>query len=31
MEYNFPEEALEKLIVYKMEIEGFTGKQKEIS
>jgi nitroimidazol reductase NimA-like FMN-containing flavoprotein (pyridoxamine 5'-phosphate oxidase superfamily) len=30
-EYNFPEEALEKVIVYKMEIEEFTGKQKELS
>ncbi|MDR0409546.1 MAG: pyridoxamine 5'-phosphate oxidase family protein [Spirochaetaceae bacterium] len=25
---NFPEEALEKLIVYKMEVEEFTGKQR---
>jgi nitroimidazol reductase NimA-like FMN-containing flavoprotein (pyridoxamine 5'-phosphate oxidase superfamily) len=29
--YNFPEEVLEKVIVYKMEVKEFTGKQKEIS
>jgi nitroimidazol reductase NimA-like FMN-containing flavoprotein (pyridoxamine 5'-phosphate oxidase superfamily) len=30
MRHNFPEEALEKLVVYRMEVEEFTGKQKEI-
>jgi nitroimidazol reductase NimA-like FMN-containing flavoprotein (pyridoxamine 5'-phosphate oxidase superfamily) len=29
-EYHFTKEALEKVIVYKMEIEEFTGKQKEL-
>jgi nitroimidazol reductase NimA-like FMN-containing flavoprotein (pyridoxamine 5'-phosphate oxidase superfamily) len=28
--YHFTEEALEKVIVYKIEIEEFTGKQKEL-
>jgi nitroimidazol reductase NimA-like FMN-containing flavoprotein (pyridoxamine 5'-phosphate oxidase superfamily) len=28
--YNFPEEALAKTAVYKMEVEEFTGKQREI-
>jgi nitroimidazol reductase NimA-like FMN-containing flavoprotein (pyridoxamine 5'-phosphate oxidase superfamily) len=30
-QYNFAEGALERLIVYKMEVEEFTGKQKELS
>jgi nitroimidazol reductase NimA-like FMN-containing flavoprotein (pyridoxamine 5'-phosphate oxidase superfamily) len=29
--YNFPEEMLKKVTVYKMVVEEFTGKQKEIS
>jgi nitroimidazol reductase NimA-like FMN-containing flavoprotein (pyridoxamine 5'-phosphate oxidase superfamily) len=28
--YNFTEEALEKVIVYKMEVEEFTRKEKEL-